>query len=66
MLSNKLLMEGNTGISLGGCQKTCIHTHTQTHIHKLKQLSFGSEPDINDVPADFNNYLFTGGVNFVV
>ena len=33
MPSNKLLMEGNTGISLGGCQKTHTHTHTHTHVN---------------------------------
>lgn len=28
----------------------------------MKQLSSGSGPDINDVPAGFNNYLFIEGV----
>lgn len=34
MLFNKLLMEGNTGISLRGWQKTHIK-HTHTHKHNL-------------------------------
>lgn len=55
-----LFAAGNIGISLGGCQK--IYTHTHTNIHDLKQLSSGSGPDINDVPAGFNNYLFIEGV----
>lgn len=55
-------MEGNTGISLRGCQKTQTYAHTHANTHNLKQLSSGSEPDINDVPAGFNNYLFIEGV----
>lgn len=36
-----------------------INTHICTRKHKY---NFGSEPDINDVPAAFNNYLFIKGV----
>lgn len=35
------------------------HTHKQTQA----KLSSGLEPDINDVPAAFNNYLFIVGVS---
>lgn len=39
-----------------------MHAHTHIHTHNLRQLSSGTEPDINDVPAGFNNYLFIEGV----